>query len=297
MKMKLFLALPILLLTNCTNNNQQSLSVQGNSSTMKALLAIALFLLGFSGFGQDTTNYRIDTTKVNSYPEIAGTTKVERPIFRTYPSFSRNPEPLNRFIPKNWKILDSVVSDLNGDKIPDLSLVLQHKDTVYEIRPGGWEWENTPRILLLLFKEKTNNLYRLSLQNNHIISRPGTGKQGGDPFDKLIVKNRILTLGGEMGGKYDFRFQDGNFYLISAWTNGRTRAKERYSADGAYNYDTFYYYKIDFLKSKVKIQKNLMNDDDRDLMEKEIYIRKRPLLRLKDIKEFDEKIIFKGFIK
>ena len=52
--------------------------------------------------------------------------------------------------------------------------------------PGNWEWENKPRTLVLMFKEKPQNNYKLALQNNYIITREGTGKQGGDPFGKFL---------------------------------------------------------------------------------------------------------------
>jgi hypothetical protein len=264
---------------------------------LKILSAIAMFLLPLFCSGQDTTFSKTDSVSGSSHFDRIPEAGVERPKFSSYPGFSSRPRLLKEFVPVGWKVLDSVMSDLNGDNIPDLSLVLQYKDTVYEKMTGGWEWENTPRILLLLFKEKHENEYRLALQNNHIIPRAGSGKQGGDPFDGVHVKNNVLTIGGEMGGEYSFRYLNGDFYLISAWTNGIKSPVKQYSSHGAYNYDSFYYYKIDFLKSKVIIRKNLMNGEESKSGQKQMSIPKRSLFRLRNLNEFDERKIFKGFIK
>jgi hypothetical protein len=261
------------------------------AATMKRPSIITFFLIfKMLVYGQDTTrkDYTVEYRQTES--------RIERPKFHTYPKQPTTAKTLQSFVPKGWKVLDSVFSDLNGDKIPDLSLVLQYKDTVNERMPGNWEWENTPRILLLLFKEKYNNVYKLRLQNNFIIPRAGTGKQGGDPFQGLVVKNNVLTIGGEMGEEYNFQFLNGDFFLISASSNGRIPAKEQYSPE-TYNYDTFYYYQINFLKKNVIVRKYLMDGDNSKPMEKQIFLPKQSLLRLRDLKEFDERKIFKGLFK
>jgi hypothetical protein len=263
---------------------------------MKTLIITILLLnVNLPVFAQDTAtaaSYGEDTSNAR-YTE----SRIHRPKFHAYPKLPAGSSALKDFIPVGWNVLDKVSKDLNGDKIPDLSMVLQYKDTVSELMPGNGEWENTPRILVLLFKEKENNGYRLALQNNHIIPRAGTGKQGGDPFEGLQVKNNVLTIGGDMGGEYSFRYINGDFYLVSAWTNGTKPTENQNSFDVSHNYDTFYYYKIDFLKSKATILKGLMDGGETQPREKTVSISKRPLLKLKNLTEFDEKKIFKGFIK
>lgn len=231
---------------------------------MKILLATAFFLLTscFSS-GQDTTSIS------NGYDAPLTMVAKKRP-FTSYPKFSNTPKTLKNFIPAGWSVLDSVRGNLDGDRVPDLCIVLQYRDTVTELMPGGWEWENRPRILLLLFQDKTKGLYRLALQNNHIIPRAGEGKQGGDPFDGLKLKNSLLTLEGIMGGGYDFRFQNGEFYLVSAWTNGR---KRKWSGDGSLEQETFYYYRIDFLKSKATVRTSRMDGEEGGLRIKRFPLR------------------------
>lgn len=263
-------------------------------------LSITTFLLLFTllVYGQDTTNVATPGTRPAVFHSSTGQRErtIERPKFHSYPKLPAVSKTVDNFIPKGWEILDSVLSDLNGDKVADLCLVIQYKDTVNEIMPGNWEWENRPRILVFLFKDKHSNGYKLALQNNHIIPRAGTGKQGGDPFDGLRVNNYVITIGGNMGGEYSFRFQNGDFFLISAWTNGRESPREQYSSDGTYNSDTFYYYKIDFLKGKVLSRKGLM-DGQTQPEQKEVTLSRRPHIRLRNLKEFDERVIFKGFVE
>jgi hypothetical protein len=254
---------------------------------MKTLLLTAFFLLTSRlSTGQDTTGTS------NGYD--APRTVVDKLTFTDYPKLPTTPQSLKYFIPAGWNVLDSVRGDLDGDRVPDLCIVLQYRDRATDSRRERREWTETPRILLLLFKDKTKSLYRLALQNNHIIPRAGEGKQGSDPFDGLKLKNRVLTLDGTMGGEYDFRFRNGDFYLVSAWTNGIRGGVG--SGDGTFRDPTFYYYRIDFLKSKVTIRTSRM-DGEEEAKEKEVSIAQRRLLRLKDLKEFDERKIFRGFIK
>src|SRR5262245_47924023 len=76
----------------------------------------------------------------------------------TYPVIKKNAVSAEGSVPQGWTILKSASGDLNNDKLDDIALVLQQKDSIIEIRheedylPG---YNDTliyqPRILVIAF--------------------------------------------------------------------------------------------------------------------------------------------------
>jgi hypothetical protein len=141
----------------------------------------------------------------------------------SYPIFNQSEKSIIDFIPVNWFLKDSAAGDLNGDSISDLVLVVESKDTIEELRPDSSINRASPRILLVLLKNKNSGSYDLVLQNNTFIIR--CGESGMDPraFGKLSISKKILSIEFEFirgFSIYKFRYQQQDFYLIGAISNG-----------------------------------------------------------------------------
>lgn len=129
-------------------------------------------------------------------------------------------------IPKNWKIIDSAIGDLNDDKQQDIVLILEHQTTISEERAyGNYAIElirevQKPRILAVYFKG--NSKYRLALQNNDFILRSEEGGKVGDPLKRLRIDSNKLILSFEGGNdwrwklNYSFEYQQKNWTLVNA---------------------------------------------------------------------------------
>jgi hypothetical protein len=141
----------------------------------------------------------------------------------SFPSINKTGKTINDFIPKNWFLKDSCAGDLNGDNITDIAFVVELKDTINEIRPDSSTNRASPRILLIAFKNNDSNLYGLVLQNNTLIIRSGESSMDPDTFGKLSIAKKILNIEFEFirgYSFYKFRFENNDFYLIGAVSNG-----------------------------------------------------------------------------
>ncbi|MFT7099010.1 MAG: hypothetical protein ACJAS6_000880 [Rickettsiales bacterium] len=116
------------------------------------------------------------------------------------------------FVNKDFKIIAQTESDFNLDKIMDFAIVLESKK----------EQEENPRILLILFGDKSGN-YKKVVQNNNAVYKSNEGGQMGDPFidfGSLTSKNNSLFIqfyGGSSsrwGVVYQFKYIKNDFYLI-----------------------------------------------------------------------------------
>ena len=123
------------------------------------------------------------------------------------------------FVPRGWKIIKRATGDLNKDKLPDLALALSsaEKSDSYN---DTWD---EPRLLVILFKEKSGGYRRATVSSNAIMCR-GCGGVFGDPFDELSVTRGTIVIrhyGGSRqrwGFTHRFRFQNGDWYLIGRTT-------------------------------------------------------------------------------
>lgn len=160
------------------------------------------------------------------------------------------------FIPKDWKILSKVQGDLNGDKQPDLALIIENTDPKNIMANGnldGTELNLNHRKLLILFKNSQG--YRLVASNSTL---PTEGDQESpclsDPLEEegsLSIKNGQLKItlnyawscGWWYKADYVFTFKYQNQHLKLV------------------NYDAYYFYhgstqtytrSFNFLTGKIK---------------------------------------------
>jgi len=134
------------------------------------------------------------------------------------PTIKTAAKRINDFIPKGWKINYKIEGDLNKDKLIDFAAVIE-QNFKYEV--GS---EAAPeRILIIAFRQKDNNSYKLSIQSSKAILLANDGGVFGDPFyEGLSIKNGTLVLdfyGGSIdrwGLTYKFRYQNSGWFMIGA---------------------------------------------------------------------------------
>ncbi len=130
------------------------------------------------------------------------------------------------FIPKNWKVIRKVQGDLNGDKQPDLALIIENTDPKNIMANGnldGTELNLNHRKLLILFKN--SQAYRLVASNSTLPSESDQeSPRLSDPLeeeDSLSIKNGQIKItlnyswscGSWYKADYIFTFKYQNQYL------------------------------------------------------------------------------------
>jgi hypothetical protein len=143
-----------------------------------------------------------------------------------FPVVPAQGKTIKALIPTQWKVIDSVYGDLNGDKSEDLALIFEFYASVKENRAYG---DNTteliteiqkPRILSIYFKSGRN--YKLITQNNNFILRSEEGGAMGDPLRPLSISDNKLNVAFEGGAgwkwklNYSFKYQDNDWQLTKA---------------------------------------------------------------------------------
>ncbi|MBV8252991.1 MAG: hypothetical protein JO154_10330 [Chitinophaga sp.] len=102
-------------------------------------------------------------------------------------------EDVSKFIPSGYTILDSISGDLNGDKRPDLILVLQHEG-------------ESDRPFLLLIRDQHQQLH-LAARNNYLIFPADLGGTMGDPYIKTTINGSCFTVEHYYGSRDRVRQQ------------------------------------------------------------------------------------------
>jgi len=145
-----------------------------------------------------------------------------------FPKIKTQGSSVAQLTPGNWTVIDTAYGDLNHDSSEDLALVFEYNKPVDETRVYGDNTTNIiketqkPRILAIFFKDKSNETYRLSTQNNDFILRSEEGGKLGDPLQQIAIKDQQLYLrfrGGsewrwELG--YTFKFENKDWFLTNA---------------------------------------------------------------------------------
>jgi hypothetical protein len=151
-------------------------------------------------------------------------------------------------VPAGWIILDSAYGDLNKDSIKDAAIVIQYRGSIC--------FENSledtalihPRILILLFKNATNNEFTLIEQSNSFILKHDNSKMD-DPYQGICIDKGILEINFHLfyntgswystSSTYKFRFDRTTFVLIGTDLSKVHRATLDYE-----------YYSYNFLTKK-----------------------------------------------
>jgi len=158
----------------------------------------------------------------------------------TYPTIKEKGTSVSDFVPAGWTILDSALGDLNNDKLLDVVLILQHIDSVILIKTED-DFTDTvrtqPRILAVLFRNTSDNLFHLKEQSNSFILTHDD-VHADDPYQSITIKKGILQIDfywyPDSGNwfnshSYKFRYQEKSFCLIGADYEESNKATHDYS--------------------------------------------------------------------
>ena len=143
------------------------------------------------------------------------------------------------FIPHNWKLMEKVQGDLNGDGQADLALIIEKanpENIVKNDSLGSPELNLNPRKLLVLLKKP--QAYQLAASNDFLPAEGDTESPClADPLaegEALAIKNGLLKIGLHYwlscgswyvsNHLYTFRYQDQSFKLIGYDSNDFHRA-------------------------------------------------------------------------
>jgi hypothetical protein len=159
--------------------------------------------------------------------------------FFLYPTIISNGQSINDFVPLGWKILDSAFGDLNKDGLKDAAIILQYKDSVSMVNNLEDTVLTQPRILLLLFKNPTNNKFLLVEESNSFILKHDNAILD-DPYQGITIDKGILKIAFHLfynmgswystSSTYKFRFDKKEFVLIGADLLTIHRASLEYQA-------------------------------------------------------------------
>src|SRR5690606_28008334 len=97
---------------------------------------------------------------------------------------------LQKFIPENYLLLDSLSSDLNHDGLKDYLLILKNKD---EEALSNVVEHPEKRPLLILIRNKSNQL-ELKSKNENVVYCVDCGGMMGDPYVTMVYKDRYFSI-------------------------------------------------------------------------------------------------------
>jgi hypothetical protein len=151
----------------------------------------------------------------------------EKPIFPALPRYAKRFED---FVPKGWKIKDTITGDLNADRTADVAMILECRRRITE------HGEDThPRMLVIALNE--GNHYELKLQQNTFVLRPRE-MYDTDPYRDITISKGMLNIhfdllhdGGEDKLVYMIRYQLDDFYLVGATRTSRSYGGYERSSD------------------------------------------------------------------
>lgn len=183
------------------------------------------------------------------------------------------------FAPRGWRVETRLAGDLDGDRRPDLVLLLRGDDPDCRVaNPGGLgvdRLDTNPRILMVALAQAAGG-YRLAARNGRLIPR-NTEPVVADPIEEegglTLARGRIaLRLGyfasaggwGMRNSTFRFRMREGRVELIG-YDDVQTRRNTGQVRQASLNY----------LTGKAKITDGRM-DSDRERVQWRTLPRKPP---------------------
>jgi hypothetical protein len=143
----------------------------------------------------------------------------------SYPKLPKHAASVAAFVPKQWKLTDKAIGDLNGDRIPDAALAIWMDDPRNRIHPSydpKYRYDTNPMMLIVLLGSKSGG-FDLVTANHDLIPRRVNPNQD-PPFHGVNIANGVLRVkmhefleaGGWWLGKksFAFRWRDGALRLI-----------------------------------------------------------------------------------
>ena len=164
--------------------------------------------------------------------------------------FAEPPKHIKQLVPKGWDILYFSEGDLNKDNQADIAMMIEkQKPDIVIKNDDGRILNNHPRMLLVLFKDKSN--YKIVAKNTTLpvaeIESSCLMDPLGEVSDGVFIKNGTLTVdfsyfmscGGWEWPRhfYTFRWQKNHFKLIGFDYQSFHRATGEEAAS-SYNFST-----------------------------------------------------------
>ncbi|HMK03168.1 MAG TPA: hypothetical protein VK489_03215 [Ferruginibacter sp.] len=134
----------------------------------------------------------------------------------SYPTLNQTGKNINDFVPAGWVIHATAAGDLNSDKLNDIVLVLQYKDSISFVKADDPQDTVTtqPRMLAIIFKD-TVKYYVLAEQSNAFIPNHDNPVMS-DPFTGIRIDKGSLQI------------DINSFYSIGSWTISNRSYKFQY---------------------------------------------------------------------
>lgn len=113
-----------------------------------------------------------------------------------YPALVARAATADGFAPRGWTVEHSVSGDLNGDRRPDLVIVLRQRDPANIIRHGGLgesPLDTNPRILAVALATPGGPLHLL--EQNHVLIPRTINPVFQDPLEEApVIRSGVLTI-------------------------------------------------------------------------------------------------------
>lgn len=153
------------------------------------------------------------------------------------PKISKYGDSVNDFVPMNWRLVDKMEADFNGDKLKDIALSIVENNPKNLIKNecgfgGEKEFDSNPYAIVVALRQK-NARYLLTAKDFSIIPRLDNPILE-QPYSSLDAKKGILhiayhyfqSMGTWTTSTYTslFRFQQGCMRLIGHEYNSLHRA-------------------------------------------------------------------------
>lgn len=115
----------------------------------------------------------------------------------------------------DWNILKEASGDLNNDKLDDIVMVLESKDSIPEKRCNYCKLlKNKPRIILVLLN--TKGTQRVIIQNNKFIARGDEGGMSTYIEPEISIEKNLLTIYYQFtrtNQSYTFEFNNNKMFI------------------------------------------------------------------------------------
>lgn len=160
-------------------------------------------------------------------PQIATAQNDDLPAAPT-PSVPQTVRSVQAFIPRGWKLEQSVRGDLNGDKLADIAVAIRSTDPNLIVTNkrglGRDQFDSNPRTIIVALAQKGGGFRRVAV-NNTLIPRIDNGVID-DPFEDnpmviaggaLKIAIRFWSSAGSWSmssTSFSFRYRDGGMFLV-----------------------------------------------------------------------------------
>lgn len=189
----------------------------------------------------------------------------------SYPTLPTTVREASDFVPSGWKIVAIKTGDLNGDKRPDVAVLMRMTDPANVLpRPDSTYRQDDTNPYLLTIGFARSGGYSLVASHHALFPREIAPMHGDDPpsADTVQVARGVLTISfGHLRGHTQFRFR---------W-NGKALTLVGYDCVGVAG-GSIFGLSANYLTRKARIERGEVGKDQSDFWTVRIRPGKRPTL-------------------